>query len=967
MRMSWSWATPTLLSSALLLSGCGTAVEHFSRDNSVIAPVTSTTPSAITPIEVSGTSEAIPVEASAQKSRPKVEPRLAKQLAKKDRVDVVLSAGDVKAAAKQVRAAGGKGVQAFPFTGVVTANIPSNSLDGLFELGDVVTAEAADRVEPPMLPVPEAPESDAATSALNSGFEGLNSSASSPPPVFERPAAVNPQLASVIAATGITGSTDGDPNAYTDGDISIAVIDTGVNEVGSLAAPGKVAAHVDFSPTYGGCTNEDPTRWDGYGHGTYVASAIAGEGVGVAPGARIIDLRVWNCNNWVGNDGFERAFQWIADNKDAYNIVAVNMSFSAGVNSLGTSSFSRAANRLTAIGVQTIASAGNYGPKKGTIYSPADAKFAGTTAAVSTGAGGTWGAYFSSVGPTTDGRNGIDFAAYGIHSLLTSPSGQLRQMAGTSFAAPYVAGAYALLAAAGVPASSGQACPAGDTSAECADGVVDSTMSTPGVDLLKSTATPLLPAVYTGNGVVNAAKALSSVANGPAVTSEQSSAATVTMSGADVVTVKVDASTGPVGITVAADTPYETNTAPTFVGMCADGSYSPVHYAAYRNADASYSVFGDPAYPDKRMLNGVVPAGSCVTTVEVRIPPHPWRPTAPFQGAIAVSGPQVGPVTLWTPTVTEGSVTIKRVNSTSASETINVSGAGIESATAELAASPLASVTVPVNATPVALETGWRNVMVDTTAGRVRIAVPVAADRDATFMQTGGYPGQGLSFQDFVETSSGFVTTNNAFTVEAAAAFAARGWALPQAGWGRFIGSEFNTNGDVTAVAPIYTTTGAAGSESVFVKAVSMQGVKLLASTSQRIGPDNDVVPTGVLLYPNGERVRLVDLAPAVSVHTDIEQPSSPTIMDGTTFLGPDDRYLAVRYAGGGGGLHVFDLQSRTLAWSLPARHFRNGTPAFSPYYIDETSVVGTTRCGYASEMPGLPCDGAMYSSSPIT
>lgn len=65
-------------------------------------------------------------------------------------------------------------------------------------------------------------------------------------------------------------------------------------------------------------------------------------------------------------------------------------------------------------------------------------------------------AFFSSRGPTADGRNGVDIVANGVAMFTQAANGDLALVSGTSFSSPTVAGAAALLRSAVPDASAGE-------------------------------------------------------------------------------------------------------------------------------------------------------------------------------------------------------------------------------------------------------------------------------------------------------------------------------------------------------------------------------------------------------------------------------------------------------------------------------------------------------------------------------
>ena len=275
----------------------------------------------------------------------------------------------------------------------------------------------------------------------------------------------------------------------------VAVMDTGVDPNAS-GLVGQVIHRVDFSAPTSSCS--DNGFLDPNGHGTHVASIIAGKPGnfspanmrGVAPGANIIDVRVFNCTALTTDSEILSAIDWIIANKATYGIDAVNMSIGASGNAqTGQDSKSIAVNRMVAAGLFVSVAAGNDGAAPGTIASPGVAQFATTVGAATVSKYGSYQAFYSSAGPTGDGRAGIDFLAPGsgiiaAQTTAVQIAGGGTVKAGTSMAAPYVAGIAALLAQQHPSESpSGTAC---DVGAGCPIGVVASSMTNPVQDRIKA-------------------------------------------------------------------------------------------------------------------------------------------------------------------------------------------------------------------------------------------------------------------------------------------------------------------------------------------------------------------------------------------------------------------------------------------------------------------------------------------------
>jgi subtilisin family serine protease len=239
----------------------------------------------------------------------------------------------------------------------------------------------------------------------------------------------------------------GAPQAWAGGNdgtgATVAVLDTGVDATHPDLA-GKIKDAVSFVP--GSDTG------DRRGHGTHVASTVAGTGAasggtekGVAPGADLLIGKVLDDSGSGLNSWIIAGMEWAA-----HHAKVVNMSLGSTEPSDGTDPMAQAVERLTAeTGALFVIAAGNsYG--ESTIGSPGAANAALTVAAVD---GKDVRAAFSSQGPRY-GDNGLkpDLSAPGVQILAAraaqSPgTGSYVKMSGTSMATPHVAGAAAIVAA----------------------------------------------------------------------------------------------------------------------------------------------------------------------------------------------------------------------------------------------------------------------------------------------------------------------------------------------------------------------------------------------------------------------------------------------------------------------------------------------------------------------------------------
>ncbi len=226
----------------------------------------------------------------------------------------------------------------------------------------------------------------------------------------------------------------------------VAVLDTGYDPTHPDLA-GRVSSTSNFTT--------DPGVVDGNGHGTHVASTIAGSGAasgglyeGVAPGASLMVGKVLG-NDGMGDDSWVLAgMQWaVANGADV-----VNMSL-GGEPGDGTDLLSQAIDDLSAKSKTLfVVAAGNDGSDPGTVTDPGAADAALTVGAVDSSDSM---AYFSSRGPRLgDGALKPDVVAPGVGIVaaraagtsLGSPVDQwYTSLDGTSMATPHVAGVAAIL------------------------------------------------------------------------------------------------------------------------------------------------------------------------------------------------------------------------------------------------------------------------------------------------------------------------------------------------------------------------------------------------------------------------------------------------------------------------------------------------------------------------------------------
>jgi serine protease AprX len=253
-------------------------------------------------------------------------------------------------------------------------------------------------------------------------------------------------------ARGITGAG-----------VNVAVLDTGIQALPDFA--GRMVDGVDLSG--------DNNPWqDSYGHGTFVAGLIAGNGAssngtytGEAPGAGLVSVKVAGASGQTDLANVIAGVGWTIANRSTDNISVLNMSLGyLPIESTVVDPLDQAVERAWESGITVVTSAGNSGPGNGTVTSPGDDPLVITVGAVDDGAQAKPAddtmTTFSSVGPTnpdgwfkpdlvTSGRSVVSLRDPGSTIDAENPSARVGSNnfvgSGTSFSAAVTSGAAALL------------------------------------------------------------------------------------------------------------------------------------------------------------------------------------------------------------------------------------------------------------------------------------------------------------------------------------------------------------------------------------------------------------------------------------------------------------------------------------------------------------------------------------------
>ena len=249
----------------------------------------------------------------------------------------------------------------------------------------------------------------------------------------------------------VDGDRDGNAARYSRRDMVAAVIDTGIDARHRDLDEGKVIAFADCSS--GPCRIRRP--YDDNGHGTHIAGTLAGEGDarvdrrlrGVAPGAGLVGVKVLGAGGYGSESRVIAGIDWTIANRARYGLEAVNVSLAAGGCSDGTDAMSRAANRAVAAGLVVTAAAGNSGPRRCTIESPAAASGVIAVGTMADFGAGGFLAHPSSARGRPGGAIKPDVMAPG-ERIVSARRGTLTgyyNRSGTSPAAPFVAGVALLM------------------------------------------------------------------------------------------------------------------------------------------------------------------------------------------------------------------------------------------------------------------------------------------------------------------------------------------------------------------------------------------------------------------------------------------------------------------------------------------------------------------------------------------
>jgi subtilisin family serine protease len=249
--------------------------------------------------------------------------------------------------------------------------------------------------------------------------------------------------------------------------VTVAVIDGGIDRTHPDLADSLVAEHCIVPPA--GCPNgageqDGPgSARDDHGHGTNVTGIVTANGtvapVGVAPGAGIVAVKVLDANNrFAGSSQIISALDWVARTRPDVRVVNLSLGTDAlfagpcdNANAT-TMAYASAVRELRVRNVTVVASSMNDASpfsmaapacidrviSVGAVYDSAFGPFALQACADAATAA-------DRVACFSNGGTGLDLLAPGARIFSTGAGGGVSEFAGTSQAAPHVAGAVALV------------------------------------------------------------------------------------------------------------------------------------------------------------------------------------------------------------------------------------------------------------------------------------------------------------------------------------------------------------------------------------------------------------------------------------------------------------------------------------------------------------------------------------------
>jgi serine protease AprX len=167
----------------------------------------------------------------------------------------------------------------------------------------------------------------------------------------------------VLAAQGLDGAAGHDGAGA---GVRIALVDTGVSDTAALTrASGRLVDAVDAS--HPGELRTGGTYPDGYGHGTFMATVLAGgvvpgtsgKALGVAPGATVLNVRVAEPDGSTSLSRVLGGLEWVSEHAADVDVANLALSHDRPQRAYGADPLTDAVEYVQHQGVTVVVSAGN--------------------------------------------------------------------------------------------------------------------------------------------------------------------------------------------------------------------------------------------------------------------------------------------------------------------------------------------------------------------------------------------------------------------------------------------------------------------------------------------------------------------------------------------------------------------------------------------------------------------------------
>ncbi len=171
-----------------------------------------------------------------------------------------------------------------------------------------------------------------------------------------------------VLAPDVVGGTAGEPGVGAG--VTVALLDTGVSDTAAInRASGRLIDGVDV--THLGEGNDGTPKGpltDGYGHGTFMASLIAGgrvpgsggRALGIAPAAHVVVVKVAGSRGMTSLSRVLAGLDWVATHASSIQVVNLSLAVQrASAPKYGSDPLTAAVEDVRAAGVLVVAAAGN--------------------------------------------------------------------------------------------------------------------------------------------------------------------------------------------------------------------------------------------------------------------------------------------------------------------------------------------------------------------------------------------------------------------------------------------------------------------------------------------------------------------------------------------------------------------------------------------------------------------------------